>query len=112
MVCECLVWGLAALSFGQEAMLWSAAPEGFRGEAPPVCGGGHAQRSGWDTETAAGRKAHLAWTLVHALKMSRSYKAKKVIFLKRKDDSSRCGLEEAVVTGLPGQKGPSGNLGG
>lgn len=41
-------------------------------------------------------------------KMSRSYKAKKVIVLKRKDDSSRCGLEEAVVTGLPGQKGPSG----
>lgn len=39
-------------------------------------------------------------------KMSRSYKAKKVIVLKRKDDSSRCGLEEAVVTGLPGQKGP------
>lgn len=41
-------------------------------------------------------------------KTSRNYKATKVVFLKREEESSRCSLEEAVVTGQPGQEGLSG----
>lgn len=48
---------------------------------------------------------------VHVLQNASGYKATKVIFLKREDGSSRCGLEEAVVTAQPGWEGPSGTWG-
>lgn len=43
-------------------------------------------------------------------KCHRSYQATKVIFLQT-EESSKCSLEEAVVTGQPGREGPSGPWG-
>lgn len=47
------------------------------------------------------------FNLSMSYKTSRNYKATKVVFLKREEESSRCSLEEAVVTEQPGQEGLS-----
>lgn len=91
-------------SFRQEAVLCSEALRGStdkpselgaRGSLLGACGASRPQG------------AKHVFICSCSTKCLRGYKATKVIFLKRENGSSRCGLEEAVVTGQPRWEGPS-----
>lgn len=92
-------WSLGAPppGFRQEAVLHSEAPNGLYRQALSREPGAASQEPVGHQDP--GSKAHL--NLFTSYKMPRPLQSNKSA-LKREAGSSRCGLEEAVVTGQPG----------